>query len=349
MHFVRIDDGKWNQHVMHQGHSMLLPEYDAETMLHSNGAVLNVEAGVRAILIWRNKSTMDHPMHLHGRKMEILDQLTVKKSENCDHVKCRLSDAFTSNEEIERLASIPVGTRPLKDTFVLPAGGVVVTRIYTGDPALWLIHCHLESHREDGMALILNVGNYQAPSDGSWLPPDYPKCDSSFLSTLKEFPACECYINEDDVMDSALTAEHRCSRDYLCFHDNSPQSNIVVHPYESKGIAIRSRYSVPGWVISLFIVFVIAISSYVLAYRKKLVSLYKGNQGARKGEARLQPNHADVKTEHVDVRPSGIAVLLINVQNEFVNEKGKLHHMVKEGNEDNNAIEKITELVSTAR
>jgi FtsP/CotA-like multicopper oxidase with cupredoxin domain len=31
---------------------------------------------------------MDHPIHLHGRKMEILDELIVKKSDACDHVKC---------------------------------------------------------------------------------------------------------------------------------------------------------------------------------------------------------------------------------------------------------------------
>ena len=50
-HFVRIDGGKWLQHAMNHAHSMLVPDYNSETMLHSNGAVLNVEAGVRAILI----------------------------------------------------------------------------------------------------------------------------------------------------------------------------------------------------------------------------------------------------------------------------------------------------------
>jgi hypothetical protein len=45
-HFVRIDNGKWNQHAMNH-HSMLLPEYTAEKMLHPNAAVLNVQAGAR--------------------------------------------------------------------------------------------------------------------------------------------------------------------------------------------------------------------------------------------------------------------------------------------------------------
>lgn len=58
---------------------------------------------------------MDHPIHLHGRKMEILDELIVKKSEACDQTKCRLNDVFASDEALERLASISVGSRPLKD------------------------------------------------------------------------------------------------------------------------------------------------------------------------------------------------------------------------------------------
>lgn len=274
-HFVRIDGGKWNQHAMHQGHSMLLPDYDASTMLHPHAAVLNVQANVRAILIWRNRSTMNHPIHLHGRKMEILDELVVKKSTSCNHQRCELSDLFTSEEAIQRLASIPAGTRPLKDTFILPAGGAVATRIFTGEPALWFVHCHLDAHREDGMAMILNVGNYQAPSSKAWLPSDYPKCDTPFLLTKQEHPACNCYINADAILDGMLTKDHMCSREYLCFHQNSPQANIEDHPYESNGIALRSQYSTPGWAISLIIVILIVFVSNLIAYRRELFSVHR--------------------------------------------------------------------------
>jgi hypothetical protein len=53
-HFVRIDGGTWFQFSMFEGHSMLLPDYDAESMLHPNGAVLNVDAGVGAIIICKS-------------------------------------------------------------------------------------------------------------------------------------------------------------------------------------------------------------------------------------------------------------------------------------------------------
>ena len=76
--------------------------------------------------------------------MEILDQHILKKSDHCDHSKCTLSEAFTSDEAREALNAIPFGTRALKDTFILPAGGAVATRFYTGDPAIWFAHCHME-------------------------------------------------------------------------------------------------------------------------------------------------------------------------------------------------------------
>ena len=299
---------------------------------------------------------MDHPIHLHGRKMEILDELIVEKREHCDHVKCSLSDIFSSDDELQRLADIPVGSKPLKDTFILPAGGVVATRIFTDVPALWFAHCHLESHREDGMAMILNVGNYQSPSDSSWLPSDYPKCDTPYLSTKKEFPSCECYINEDALMDNALTKDHRCSRDYLCFHHDSPQSSLESYPYESNGISIRSEYSVHGWVISLLIVSVIVVLSNIIAYRRNLIKAlgprksakFLSNDGSSRG---VDPVHTAVNVEQAVLEPvqSGIAVLLINVQNEFVDTKGKLNAMVKVGMKNNSSLEKTIELVKLAR
>ena len=43
---------------MFAAHSMLLPDYDIDKMLHPNGAVLDVDAGVAAIVICECDSTM---------------------------------------------------------------------------------------------------------------------------------------------------------------------------------------------------------------------------------------------------------------------------------------------------
>jgi hypothetical protein len=213
---------------------------------------------------------------------------------------------------------------------------------------------HLESHREDEMAMIMNVGDYKAPLDSSWLPPGYPRCDTSFLSTKKEFPACDCYINADAVMDNALTRNHRCSRDYLCFHDKSPQSNLVSHPYKSGGIAIRSQYDVPGWAISLLIVLVTAVCSNLIAHCKSLIAKCRNDKTLTKKEGSVasieQMNHSSVaNTDHVIGQQGDIALLLINVQNEFVDRNGKLNYMVKAAIDDINAVTKTIELANIAR
>ena len=264
------------------------------------------------------------------------------------------------------LADIPFGSRPLKDTFILPAGGAVATRIYTGEPALWFAHCHLEAHREDGMALILNVGNYLPPANSSWLPPDYPKCDTSFLLSKKEYPSCDCYINDDAVMDGELTKDHRCSRDFLCFHRDSPQSSLEEMPYESSGIAVRSQYSVPGWAISLVIVVLIALVSVIIAYRNKLLALSRRNNQNIDSDTKIDGSHDSTESEEqaihtgVAARPeflavsdstagAEVAVLFVNFQNEFIAEKGMLHHLVVDGINDHNTLVKATELANVAR
>lgn len=59
----------------------------------------------------------------------------------------------------------------------------------------------------------LNVGNYSPPSDGSWLPPDFPKCDTPFLeSQRKARPSCTC------------DSSYKCSKSYTCSKNHNDES-----------------------------------------------------------------------------------------------------------------------------
>ncbi|VEU38467.1 unnamed protein product [Pseudo-nitzschia multistriata] len=272
-HFTSIDEGPWLQHSLDASNSMMHTSFDLAEDLHPHAAVLNVEAHSTAILIWRNKSQMDHPIHLHGLKMEILDVHNPKKAESCVLNNCSLSKAFSSKDTLDALAATPQGA-VLKDTFILPAGGAVAVRIKTGDPSLWFAHCHLETHREDGMALILNVGNYQAPSDGSWLPQDYPRCDTPFLETKVPFPSCKCFSNKDAVLAGALSDEHWCSRDHLCFHEYS-EGKLDSYPVASQGLHIQSQYRIPGWAISLIAGGIVVLISVFCAYQSAVPEPWK--------------------------------------------------------------------------
>lgn len=64
-------------------------------------------------------------------------------------------------ESIDRKNPLPRRTAkaPLKDTVQVPAYGYTIIRIYTNNPGYWIIHCHISTHSENGMAAILRVGD----------------------------------------------------------------------------------------------------------------------------------------------------------------------------------------------
>jgi len=66
-HFVRIDEGEWIQHV-NPFKSMLHSNFDPSVDQHPHTAMLHVKDYSEVIVVWRNKSTMDHPIHVHGYK-----------------------------------------------------------------------------------------------------------------------------------------------------------------------------------------------------------------------------------------------------------------------------------------
>ena len=233
---------------------MLSPEFDFDKHAHPNHAMLNVPSFSSVIIVWRNKSLMDHPMHLHGFKMEILGINLPLRSRDCTLSKCSLNTAFSSETIAKLDASTKIGTPVMKDTFIMPAGGAVVTRIQTLEPAIWFAHCHIDDHNRDGISFVLNVGDYQK-HNFTRFPDDSPSCETPFIQTMEKHPACECYINNDAVLSTALTHDHRCSRDYLCHHKLSQAANL--DSYSQNGIGIASNHGTPNrlatFIISIYL------------------------------------------------------------------------------------------------
>ena len=42
-----------------------------------------------------------------------------------------------------------------KDTVIVPAGGYIVIAFQADNPGYWFLHCHIEVHQLEGMALII--------------------------------------------------------------------------------------------------------------------------------------------------------------------------------------------------
>lgn len=55
----------------------------------------------------------------------------------------------------------------LKDTVIVPAGGYVVIAFEADNPGYWFMHCHIESHQLEGMAVVIQ----EYPHSQQWLAP----------------------------------------------------------------------------------------------------------------------------------------------------------------------------------
>ena len=124
-----------------------------------------------------------HPIHIHGHHMHVLKMnwgeynATTGRplSETAygmsnDHITCLGANAdkawdgypFCNEAKFTDPAwggddtpGLDFDKAPLKDTLYIPRGGYAVVRIRADNPGIWFMHCHVEVHVEDGMAMLI--------------------------------------------------------------------------------------------------------------------------------------------------------------------------------------------------
>jgi len=232
-HFVRVDNSYWIQNDFAPA-AMISREYRLPDSVHPHSVPLAVASNTTVIIVWRTTLLMDHPIHIHGHTVEILD-VSHPKRQDCELAHCRLDQDYSTNvldkiRTLDRTTQVDAAVK--KDTFIIPAGGAVVTRLRTATQGLWLAQGQMDVHRQDGMSFVLNVGKYQIPKLDDWLPVDFPSCNSSLAKSLEMNPACECFVEEERSV-------HLCSRSHLCHHEFSQAANLKSYPYK-KGLSIQS-------------------------------------------------------------------------------------------------------------
>lgn len=91
-------------------------------------------------IVIQNADTGGHPFHLHGHKFQI-----VGRSQN-----------FSSTDPTLNPPIVEGQPNPMRrDTIQIPAGQSVTLRIVADNPGSWILHCHIEWHLEDGLAVQL--------------------------------------------------------------------------------------------------------------------------------------------------------------------------------------------------
>ena len=57
----------------------------------------------------------------------------------------------------ERPSDIVVDRRTVrKDVIIVPAGGYVVIEVLADNPGWWFLHCHIDAHSSNGMAIAIS-------------------------------------------------------------------------------------------------------------------------------------------------------------------------------------------------
>ncbi|ESO89919.1 hypothetical protein LOTGIDRAFT_98336, partial [Lottia gigantea] len=135
---------------------------------------LNLDHGKIYQLVFMNMAKgkgWSHPIHMHGHSFYVLkmgygsynETTGILLEENMD-IDCR--------GNIPRSERLELKNPPRKDTIIVPTGGYVVVRIKADNPGVWFMHCHIELHNMDGMALLINESYGHHPR----APNGFPRC-----------------------------------------------------------------------------------------------------------------------------------------------------------------------------
>ena len=69
-----------------------------------------------------------------------------------------------------------------KDTVTVPSGGYAIIQFVADNPGYWIMHCHVETHTIEGMAVVINE-----TASRSTPPPSGMRTCGNFTFELAEF------------------------------------------------------------------------------------------------------------------------------------------------------------------
>ena len=118
-----------------------------------------------------------HPVHLHGHHFWVVEV----QYGNCSADGCNNTDIVCGNdfcdEGVRWSASKQQPIISLngveKDTVIVPPGGYVVIRFERDNPGWWFLHCHIEPHQLEGMAMVIDESNGIPAA-----PANFPRCNN---------------------------------------------------------------------------------------------------------------------------------------------------------------------------
>ncbi|KEF56330.1 uncharacterized protein A1O9_07911 [Exophiala aquamarina CBS 119918] len=106
-------------------------------------------------IIINNLDDGAHPFHLHGHSFWVLRSYRAE-----DRSWGSFNPYSSTPPDSDHASHFRLNTRtPIrKDTISVPRRGHVVLRLWTDNPGIWMLHCHVLVHQASGMAMGLQIG-----------------------------------------------------------------------------------------------------------------------------------------------------------------------------------------------
>ncbi|XP_065665483.1 uncharacterized protein LOC136086912 [Hydra vulgaris] len=150
---------------------------------------------------------LGHPIHMHGHNFYVLkmdnapQNITTAKlinaTENKD-IDCGFGQKFCNEPKWKNkqwdngnIPGLNLINLPRKDTLIIPTGGYAVLRFKLDNPGKLFLHCHIEVHALDGMAMIISEAVNEAPKP----PKGFPVCNNFYHDLSRDF----FYIRDDST------------------------------------------------------------------------------------------------------------------------------------------------------
>ncbi|CAC5359423.1 unnamed protein product [Mytilus coruscus] len=156
---------------------------------------INLKSGSEIIMVLLNLGTgafISHPIHMHGHTFKVLKmefpEVTIDGKFNftedieCSSTLPNMNSSCNNSRwrnsswnDYKNIPGININDPVRKDTIVVPYGGYVIIRIEAKNPGVWFMHCHIDIHMVEGMALMLNESFEQSRLE---IPNGLPTCHS---------------------------------------------------------------------------------------------------------------------------------------------------------------------------
>lgn len=150
----------------------------------------NAYKPVQLVLSALDVRGMEHPIHLHGHSFQVLGIYygqysgEVLTKANTD-ITCGNTATCTAPQWSVGAPAVNVSSKTVrKDTVVIPAGGYAIIRFLANNPGWYIMHCHIESDLEGGMAVVFNELSVLQPPPPASLA--QIRCGSPGLVTVQE-------------------------------------------------------------------------------------------------------------------------------------------------------------------